>query len=259
MTTFVAFKIAWVRERLITNIAPKYCFCCMDSGVVLKIALLWKSFVTDLTNERFFSCMDSFVKLQSTWLRKCFLAFTAWDLHCVWLKLNWLGIWDIIPLDNGKEKVKVRLILKERFVSSQRLLEGVPPWTGCFMWEEIKRIIMLGRGKATQVYFLWLFIYDNYDYAYLTRNGIILNESLVSHFLHHSHQNLTPGWGWRDVLPFFKASEDQLNPSYAKVIIIILWGPDQPLLWQGHTPSLCGRAPACGGCRLQDPPFGCFP
>ena len=29
----------------------------------------------------------------------------------------------------------------------------------------------------------------------------------------------TSGWGWRDVLPFFKASEDQLNPSYAKVVL----------------------------------------
>ena len=26
-------------------------------------------------------------------------------------------------------------------------------------------------------------------------------------FLHHSHQNLTSGWGWRDVLPFFKKAE----------------------------------------------------
>jgi len=25
-----------------------------------------------------------------------------------------------------------------------------------------------------------------------------------------------PGWGWKDVLPFFKASEDQLNPYYAR-------------------------------------------
>ena len=32
------------------------------------------------------------------------------------------------------------------------------------MWEEIKKIMMLGKGGEIQVYFLWLFIYDNYDY-----------------------------------------------------------------------------------------------
>ena len=31
-----------------------------------------------------------------------------------------------------------------------------------------------------------------------------------------SSSQIKIGWGWQDVLPFFKASEDQLNPYYAR-------------------------------------------
>ena len=104
--------------------------------------------------------------------------------------------------------------------------------------------MMLGRGGVTQVL--------NFD----------------SNVTEVFSKNLLPslsyalGWGWRDVLPFFKASEDQMNPSYAKVapcssvIWVVIWSwqkskewnrdhlaiPRTPFTTQWVDPSLLGTS-----------------
>ena len=38
-----------------------------------------------------------------------------------------------------------------------------------------------------------------------------------------------PGWGWKDVLPYFKKSEDQQNPQYARNTELYLVGGQLPI------------------------------
>ena len=86
-------------------------------------------------------------------------------------------------------------------------------------WEEIKKIIMLVRGGVTQVWSWFKASKDqpNPSYCWISWSSEALRIILtIAIILLTFIKSFYPGWGWRDVLPFFKASEDQLNPSYAK-------------------------------------------
>ena len=48
------------------------------------------------------------------------------------------------------------------------------------------------------------------------RNLVIYDNLFADISKKSSSSQIKIGWGWQDVLPFFKASEDQLNPYYAR-------------------------------------------